>query len=435
MAGYDDTYKMIISTLMGRPNGTEIQPENHQAFALNMLDYIRSLELIANGPLIGVAEPTTQPVQPDNSRAAYIAGVAQNRTVTFQNFYDYNGNPISITTGEMEAYFAVFVWNGQYWTATSVPTNIISQAENATFYYRYNIRKTYTSIATMNADKTNPIGTDGTRINIGDLVSVVNSTNGDENGIYSYEGSEEGWQFQGGINVAIKQETGQSANDVMSQKAVTDELNALRTKFQNDLSSAIDAEEEARNQTITNAINTEVENRNDAIAATEIEIRSDMNAADQQLSDAISGLQTRVEDAEEKIEANELAIESVQLTANEAKDIAKLSLLGATERFDEVIEDAEILAQSYGGNDGQIIYVKAKNVFAYKVTTNNVSLFYGNWPTADSYLNSNRTSALKDKIYLCDGSLYVFNNNDEFISFGEDLYEAVAELISKTGVY
>ena len=56
MAGYEDTKQKIISTLMGRPVGTEIQPENHQDYALNMLDYIRSLELIATSTLIGVAE-------------------------------------------------------------------------------------------------------------------------------------------------------------------------------------------------------------------------------------------------------------------------------------------------------------------------------------------------------------------------------------------
>lgn len=435
MAGYDDTYKMIVSTLMGRPNGTEIQPENHQAYALNMLNYIRSLELVANGPLIGVAQPDTQPVQPDNSRAAYIAGVAQNRTVTFQNFYDYEGNPISITTGEMEAYFAVFVWNGQYWTATSVPTNIISQAENATFYYRYNIRKTYTSIANMNADRTNPIGTDGTRINIGDLVSVVNSTNGDENGIYSYEGSEEGWQFQGGINVAIKQETGQSANDVMSQKAVTDELNALRTEFQNNLTSAINTEVAARNQAITNAINTEVTNRNDAIAATEIEIRSDMNSADQQLSNAISGLQTRVETAEEKIDENETAIETAQLTADEAKETADLSLQGATERFDGIIEDADILLESHIGTDGQIVYVRAKNKFAYAVSLPNVPelnlLYYNNWSTADLFMNSSRTEPLKNKIYILDKYLYVFDGNGIFVKV-DDWETAISILTTKT---
>lgn len=265
MAGYDDTYKMIIECLMGRPNGTEIQPEKHQEYALNMLEYIRSLELVANAPLIGIAQPNTQPIQPDNSRAAYIAGVAQNRTTTFLHFHGQDGEPISVTTSDMEAFLVVLLWNGQYWSCQTMPTNIISQAENAAFYYRYNIRKTYSSKSDMEADKNSPIGTDGTKINIGDLVSVVNPANGDENGIYSYEGSENGWQFQGGINVAIKQETGQSANDVMSQKAVTNELNKLRTDFQNSLTAAINKEVTDRNNAITSAINKEVSDRNSAI--------------------------------------------------------------------------------------------------------------------------------------------------------------------------
>ena len=267
MAGYDDTYKMIIECLMGRPNGTEIQPEKHQEYALNMLEYIRSLELVANAPLIGIAQPNTQPIQPDNSRAAYIAGVAQNRTTTFLHFHGQDGEPISVTTSDMEAYLVVLLWNGQYWSCQTMPTNIISQAENATFYYRYNIRKTYSSKANMEADKSRPIGTDGTKINIGDLVSVVNPANGDENGIYSYEGTENGWQFQGGINVAIKQETGQSANDVMSQKAVTNELNRLRSDLQNSLTIAINKEVTDRNNAIANAINKEVSDRNSAINA------------------------------------------------------------------------------------------------------------------------------------------------------------------------
>ncbi len=146
---------------MGRPNGSEIQPENHQSFALNMLNYIRSLELLANAPFIGVAQPTTQPVQPDDSRACYIAGVAQDRTTVFQNFYDMNGEPISITNGEMEACLVIMVWNGQYWSAETVPTNIISSAEQAYFFYNLTIRKTYDSVSSMNADVNSPIGNDG----------------------------------------------------------------------------------------------------------------------------------------------------------------------------------------------------------------------------------------------------------------------------------
>lgn len=195
MAGYDDTYNMIISTLMGRPNGTEIQPENHQAFALNMLEYIRSLELLANAPFIGVATPTTQPVQPDDSRACYIAGVAQDRTTTFQNFRDMNGDPISITNGEMEACLVIFVWNAQYWSAETVPTNIISSADQAYFFYNLTIRKTYDSVSAMNADVSAPVGNDGKYIKVGEIVSVHNEDDPTEDAIYSWEEGPR-WQLQ-----------------------------------------------------------------------------------------------------------------------------------------------------------------------------------------------------------------------------------------------
>ena len=225
MAGYDDTYQMIISTLMGRPVGTEIQPDNQQAYEINMLNYIRSLELLANGPLIGIAEPDTQPIQPNDARACYIAGVAQDRTVTFQNFRNYLGQPIQITNGQMEAYLVILIWDTQYWSATQVPTNIISAAEQANFYYSYNVKKTYSSIASMNADSNNPIGTDGKYIQIGDIVSVVNSTTPSENGIYSYTGT--GWQYQTSFNFQLVQEIGNDPNVAMSQNAVTNELNRI----------------------------------------------------------------------------------------------------------------------------------------------------------------------------------------------------------------
>ena len=222
MAGYDDTYQMIISTLMGRPVGTEIQPDSQQAYEINMLNYIRSLELIANGPLIGIAEPDTQPIQPNDARACYIAGVAQDRTVAFQNFRNYLGQPIQITNGQMEACLVILIWDTQYWSATQVPTNIISAAEQANFYYSYNVKKTYSSIASMNADSNNPIGTDGKYIQIGDIVSVVNSTTPSENGIYSYTGTD--WRYQTSFNFQLVQETGNDPNVAMSQNAVTNEL-------------------------------------------------------------------------------------------------------------------------------------------------------------------------------------------------------------------
>lgn len=222
MAGYSDTKQMIISTLMGRPAGTEIQPENQQAYELNMLDYIRSLELISSSPIIGVAEETTTPVQPDNARVSYIAGVAQNRTVTFQNFIGENGQPLSITTGDMESYLVILLWNAQYWSMQAIPSSIVSSAETAYFYYSYNIRKTYASISAMNADSTNPIGTDGKPIKIGDLVSVVNTGNPDENGFYSR--IEDGWQLQSGFNFQLSGDLGQSNSVGITQNRITNEF-------------------------------------------------------------------------------------------------------------------------------------------------------------------------------------------------------------------
>lgn len=222
MAGYNDTKQMIISTLMGRPAGTEIQPENQQAYELNMLDYIRSLELISSSPIIGVAEETTTPVQPDNARVSYIAGVAQNRTVTFQNFIGENGQPLSITTGDMESYLIILLWNAQYWTMQAIPSSIVSSADTAYFYYSYNIRKTYASVSAMNADNVNPIGTDGKPIKIGDLVSVVNSNNHNEDGFYSR--IEDGWQLQSGFNFQLSGDLGQSNSVGITQNRITNEF-------------------------------------------------------------------------------------------------------------------------------------------------------------------------------------------------------------------
>lgn len=199
MAGYEDTREMIINTLMGRPVGTEIQPENHQAFALNMLDYIQSLEITGGSSLIGIATPDTTPVQPDNARVSYIGAVSPDNSVTFSNFVDENGQSITVTTTEEEAYIVILVWNTEYWTYATVPTNVIAQSENGYYYYDLRISKTYDSVADMEADVNNPIGDDGRSLKNGSIVSVHNESNTSEDAIYSWvsvEGQSPRWQLQ-----------------------------------------------------------------------------------------------------------------------------------------------------------------------------------------------------------------------------------------------
>jgi hypothetical protein len=228
---YDEIKQEILFTLMGRPPGTEIQPQNHQKYSIDLLDYVRAVELNSNSAIIGIANENTIPIEPMNSSACYIAGVAQDRTIVFHNFHDYNGNPITITNGPMEGCLVVMIWNGSCWSYEKISTNIISAAEQANFYYTFNIRKTYSSIAEMNADSDHPIGDDGRYIQKGELVSVENPLDSSENGIYSYTGS--GWQYQSSFNFQIVQIMGDDPNVAMSQKALTEIINDIRATLFN----------------------------------------------------------------------------------------------------------------------------------------------------------------------------------------------------------
>mgnify|MGYP000010230459 CR=1 FL=1 len=185
LESYDNIKQKIIESLLGRENGTEITPENHQAFALALLDYIRSVELISGSTLIGIAREDTVPIQSNDANACYIAAVAQDRIATFANFHNSDGHPITVTTSASEAKFVILLWNREFWDFVEMNGNIISQAENANFYYQFTIKKSYNSAAEMNADAASPIGIDGKPLRIGDIVTV-NSSNESENGIYSW---------------------------------------------------------------------------------------------------------------------------------------------------------------------------------------------------------------------------------------------------------
>ena len=124
MSGYSDTRQLIIDTLMGRPAGTEIQPEDHQAFALALNDYIRSVELVAgSGVPVAFAEPNTVPVQPNNGQAVYLSQVPCESSKTFSNFIGQDGNALSVSSAKNEVKLVTLLWNGSYWSKqeTSIP--------------------------------------------------------------------------------------------------------------------------------------------------------------------------------------------------------------------------------------------------------------------------------------------------------------------------
>lgn len=127
MPGYSDTRQLIIDTLMGRPAGTEIQPEDHQAFALALNDYIRSVELVAgSGVPVAFAEPDTVPIQPNNGQAVYLSYVPRSVTKNFVNFIDQSGNSISVTSSSGDVKLVTLLWNGSYWSSQIVTINVLS---------------------------------------------------------------------------------------------------------------------------------------------------------------------------------------------------------------------------------------------------------------------------------------------------------------------
>ena len=125
MAGYEDTRQMIINTLTNRLAGTEIQPEDHQEFALAITDYVRSVELLSGNAFIGFAEANTTPVQSDKGQCFYISTVGPGQTVNFVNFIDSNGNVISVSSTDGKMSLVTLIWNTQCWSSqvTTIDTN------------------------------------------------------------------------------------------------------------------------------------------------------------------------------------------------------------------------------------------------------------------------------------------------------------------------
>ena len=214
---YTDTRQKIIDSLMGRPAGTEIQPEDHQEFALSLLDYIRTVELMGTSALVGVAYQDTDPIQPYDANVSYIAACPVGSTVTFTNFHGNGGTPLTYTCEEDMAAILLLTWNTQYWELTAVPSTVI--ISDSMVNYLTSIRKTYSSYASMLAD-TNPTTSDGKKIREGQLVSVVDGSDASHNGIYSRTGN--GWTYQSSFNYELVQTTGDNPNVAMSQKAVTE---------------------------------------------------------------------------------------------------------------------------------------------------------------------------------------------------------------------
>lgn len=112
----DESKKKMIDTLIADVNGTETHSSERPGSAANLLDYVRRVEQTSDFILMGIAGEDTIPVQPDDTNVIYMAGIKPGSTVTFQNFRDSQGQPISVTASGKGTMFALLLWNKQYWS-------------------------------------------------------------------------------------------------------------------------------------------------------------------------------------------------------------------------------------------------------------------------------------------------------------------------------
>lgn len=117
---YEEIQQEIITTLVGRPVGTQIQPENHQQFALDMLEFANAMGSLVSNGLMGEALANTDPIEPSDANVAYVFQVPADTTKTFANFLNSNSNPISVTTNSSQAAIGFLMWNQEYWSAITV---------------------------------------------------------------------------------------------------------------------------------------------------------------------------------------------------------------------------------------------------------------------------------------------------------------------------
>lgn len=61
---YNDVRKLILQTLEERPEGTKVEVPNQQNYELALLDYVQQLETTMSTSMVGIADATTEPIEP-----------------------------------------------------------------------------------------------------------------------------------------------------------------------------------------------------------------------------------------------------------------------------------------------------------------------------------------------------------------------------------
>ena len=129
---------------------------------------------------------------------------------------------------------------------------------------------------------------------------------------------------------------------------------------------------------------------------------NEINDTIENLSEKITIEANRAKEIEEQIERRlgQNFLEINDVASRNSEIIQK----GVTMKFDRIVNSEETIETSTLEDVCEVVYYKRGNIF---VGVDNAGHFYIDWNGCDMYMNNGEIR--KDKVYICDGELYVWN--------------------------
>lgn len=166
-------------------------------------------------------------------------------------------------------------------------------------------------------------------------------------------------------------------------------------------------------------------------SASATEAKDRANAAAERADTAADSANTAATRVEETLSEAETALSKF----DQKYKAINLSLQGATARIDAIVDSVNNILDGNDSLKGTIVYSESDKVFLLK----SEDTYYKNWSTADLYMNEDRTSALKDKVYILDDTMYMLDDEGKMSGasggMGGGFYNVTSEMPLESGYY
>ena len=173
-------------------------------------------------------------------------------------------------------------------------------------------------------------------------------------------------------------------------------------------------------------------------------ITDSVNTLNKRIAELFNTNAAEIESLKTKFQTLNSRIDSVEDTANEALDTGNSALKQAvtnsevlddtiTMRFDGFIEVDDDDINMATGQVSEILFNKTSGCFICRGTDNK---YYDNWKDGHKYRQNsivNPEDNGLDKIYMYNGSLYIYDEDYSFVKVGTDYQEAIDILNKKAG--